>query len=101
MHIEEAHLFTAEEAQQRLKLLVDSWERKVGLVAKWDGSNVKVNGKAMGVTIQADIHVEAKRIVAEGADPGLLFRSAAIGYIKRKFGEYFDPKVSLADLAKH
>ncbi len=100
MRIEESHTFTAEEAQKRLKLLVESWEKKVGLNVKWEGPMVKVNGKAMGITIQADVRVEPTRIIAEGADPGMLFRSAAVSYLKRKFGEYFDPKVTLDDLAK-
>jgi hypothetical protein len=100
MKIEESHNFTVDEAQARLKLLVDSWEKKVGLKATWTGPNVNVNGSAMGVTIQADVRIEASRIIAEGKDPGMLMRAAATGYLKKKFAEYFDPKVTLADLAK-
>ena len=100
MKIEESHSFTAEEAQARLKLLVESWEKKVGLKATWTGPAVNVAGSAMGVTIAADVRVEPTRIIAEGKDPGLLMRTAATGYLKKKFAEYFDPKVTLADLAK-
>lgn len=99
MRIEESHNFTVDEAQQRLKLLVDGWQKKYGINANWSGSSVTVNGKAMGVTIDATVKIEPNRILAEGKDPGLLLRSAATGYIKKKFAEYFDPKVTLADLS--
>ena len=99
MRIEESHSFTVEEAQQRLKLLVDGWQKKYGVNATWSGSSVTVSGKAMGVTIDATVKVESNRILAEGKDPGLLLRSAATNYIKKKFGEFFDPKVTLADLS--
>ena len=98
MRIEENHSLTAEEAQQRLKLLVDGWQKKYGVAAVWSGNSVQVNGKAMGVTIDAKVTVEAGRIVADGKDPGLLLRGAAVGYLKKKFAEYFDPKVTVADL---
>jgi len=98
MRIEENHTFTTEEAQQRLKILVDGWQKKYGVSATWSGNAVQVNGKAMGVTIDAKVTIEAKKIVADGKDPGLLLRGAAVGYLKKKFAEYFDPKVTVADL---
>jgi hypothetical protein len=99
MKLEESHGFPVPEAQERLKLLVENWQRKYGVTATWDGPKVKVLGKAMGVEINALVSIEPNRIVAEGKDPGLLFRSAATGYLKKKFAEYFNPKVTLADLA--
>lgn len=99
MKIEESHSFTPEEAQQRLKLLVDGWQKKYGISANWNGLSVAVNGKAMGVTIDATVKIEASKIIADGKDPGILLRGAATGYLKKKFGEYFDPKVTVADLA--
>lgn len=99
MKIEESHSFTPEEAQQRLKLLVDGWQKKYGIQASWSGMSVAVNGKAMGVTIDATVKIEPSKIIADGKDPGILLRGAATGYLKKKFGEYFDPKVTVADLA--
>jgi len=99
MRIEETHSFTPDEAQQRLKLLVDGWQQKYGLSAKWSESGVAVNGKAMGVTIDANVKLEAGKVVADGKDPGLLLRKAATTYLARKFSEYFDPRVTVADLA--
>ena len=99
MKIEENHSFTPEEAQQRLKILVDGWQKKYGLQATWSGTSVVVHGKAMGVTIDATVKIEANKIVADGKDPGILLRGAATGYLKKKFVEYFDPKVTVADLA--
>jgi hypothetical protein len=99
MRIEENHSFTPDEAQQRLKILVDGWQKKYGVSATWSGNAVQVNGKAMGVTIDAKVTVEAGKIVADGKDPGLLLRGAAVGYLKKKFAEYFDPKTSVSDLA--
>jgi hypothetical protein len=100
MKLEESHSLPLEEAQQRLKLLVDHWGKKAPLQVVWNGPAAAVSGKAMGVKIEATIRVEANKIIAEGTDPGLLFRSAAINYLKRKFAEYFDPKVSLASLTQ-
>jgi len=99
MHIEESHSFTVEEAKQRVELLVGGWQKKYGINVSWSDATVTVKGKAMGVTIDATVKVEPSRILAEGKDPGLLMRGAATGYLKRKFAEYFDPKVTLADLA--
>lgn len=99
MRIEESFSFAQEEAQQRVKALVDYWQKKHGLSVSWTGSNAKVTGKVMGVTIDATVTVEPGKVVADGKDPGLMFRGAATSYLKKKFAEYFDPKVTVADLS--
>lgn len=99
MRIEESYSFPQEEAQQRVKALVDYWQKKHGLNVNWQGSDAKVTGKVMGVTIDATVSVQPGKVVADGKDPGLMFRGAATSYLKKKFGEYFDPNVTVADLA--
>lgn len=100
MKLEKPHPFTAEEATQRLKVLVDGWSTRHGVQAAWNGNEVKVSGKAATVAIDATVKVEAGKVVAEGKDPGLIIRKVALAYLDKKFSEYFDPKKSIADLSK-
>ncbi len=89
-----------DEARQRVEALLGYWKRKYGVTSAWEGSGATMKGKAVGVTIDGKLAVEAHRIAGEASDPGMLLRGQAQKYLTRKFAEYLDPKRSLEQLVK-
>ena len=89
-----------EDAKQRVEALLGYWNRKYGVTSAWAGLNATMKGKAVGVTIDGKLAVEASRIAGEASDPGMLLRGQAQKYLTRKFAEYLDPKRSLEQLVK-
>jgi hypothetical protein len=89
-----------EEAKQRVEALLGYWNRKYGVSSAWEGVAATMKGKAMGVSIDGKLAVEAARIAGEAIDPGMLLRGQAQKYLQRKFAEYLDPKKSLDDILK-
>lgn len=89
-----------EDAKKRVEALLGYWNRKYGVTSAWTGLNATMKGKAVGVTIDGKLAVEAARIAGEASDPGMLLRGQAQKYLTRKFAEYLDPKRSLEQLVK-
>lgn len=89
-----------EEAKQRVEALLGYWNRKYGVSSAWEGVAATMKGKAMGVSIDGKLAVEAARIAGEAIDPGMLLRGQAQKYLQRKFAEYLDPKKSLDEILK-
>ncbi len=89
-----------EEAKKRVEALLSYWGKKYGVQSTWSGHTATMNGKAMGVTIDGGLAVEATRIAGEATDPGMLLRGQAQKYLVRKFGEYLDPGRSVDDILK-
>jgi hypothetical protein len=89
-----------DEAKRRVEALLAYWGRKYGVSSAWEGVNATMKGKAMGVTIDGKLSVEAARIAGEAVDPGMLLRGQAQKYLTRKFAEYLDPKRSLEDITR-
>jgi hypothetical protein len=89
-----------EEAQQRVEALLTYWGKKYGVQSSWSGHAATMSGKAMGVSFDGGLEVQATRIAGEAADPGLLLRGQAQKYLTKKFGEYLDPSRSIEDLLK-
>lgn len=89
-----------EEARKRVEALLGYWNRKYGVSSAWDGVAATMKGKAMGVSIDGKLAVEAARIAGEAIDPGMLLRGQAQKYLQRKFAEYLDPAKSLDEILK-
>ncbi len=89
-----------EEARKRVEALLSYWKRKYGVSSAWDGAAATMSGKAMGVSIDGKLAIEAARIAGEAIDPGMLLRGQAKKYLQRKFAEYLDPTRSLEDVLK-
>jgi hypothetical protein len=90
-----------EEAKKRVEALLSYWNRKYGVSSTWTGVNAVMKGKAMGVSIDGKLTVEAARIAGEAIDPGMLLRGQAKKYLERKFAEYLDSTRSLEQLLKN
>jgi hypothetical protein len=89
-----------EEAKKRVEALLGYWNRKYGVASEWAAMGASMKGKAMGVTIDGKLSVEASRIAGEATDPGMLLRGQAQKYLTRKFAEYLDPKKTLEQILK-
>ena len=90
-----------EDAKKRVEALLAYWNRKYGVTSAWTGVSATMKGKAVGVTIDGKLMVEAKRIAGEASDPGMLLRGQAQKYLVRKFAEYLDPTRTLEALVKN
>jgi hypothetical protein len=90
-----------EEAKKRVEALLAYWKRKYGVSSTWSGVSATMQGKAMGVSIDGKLTVEAARIAGEAVDPGMLLRGQAKKYLERKFAEYLDSTRSLEQLTKN
>jgi len=89
-----------EEAQKRVKALLDYWGKNYGVKSNWDGVKATMAGKAMGFAFDGQLSVLADKISGEAKDPGMLLRGQAQKYLTRKFGQYLDPSKSLEDVIK-
>lgn len=89
-----------EEARKRVEALLGYWNRKYGVSSAWSGMGATMKGKAVGVTIDGKLAVEATRIAGEATDPGMLLRGQAQKYLTRKFAEYLDPSKTLDQLVQ-
>ncbi len=100
LNFEVPNTLPVDDAKQRVEALLTYWQRKYGIAATWTGASAKLTGKAMGVSIDASLNVEDRRIAGEGPDPGFLLRGQATKYIQRKFGQYLDPTTPLDELKR-
>lgn len=91
-----------EEAKKRVEALLGYWKRKYNVASDWHPTahNATMKGKAMGVSIDGKLAIEASKIAGEAADPGMLLRGQAQKYLTRKFAEYLDPAKSLEQILK-
>jgi hypothetical protein len=100
LKFEVPHTLAREEAKKRVEALIGYWGKKYGVKATWTGDSAKLAGKAMGITLDANLTVSDDKVGGEATDPGMLLRGQAQKYLTRKFGDYLDPKKSLSDLAR-
>jgi hypothetical protein len=94
------HKLSEADVLKRMQLLTGYWQKKHGLTGNWNGSVGKVAGKVMGITFDATITVGPSSVIAEGTDPGFLFRSKAKEYLATKIKQYLDPSATEESLAK-
>ncbi len=98
MKFDVSHTLPKDEAKQRVQKLVDYWHAKYGVQCTWEGERAHVNGKVMGINLDANFEVRDDCVTGEGTDPGMLLRGQAKKYIQGKFDTFLDPKKSAADL---
>ena len=100
MKFDVPHSLPKAEARQRVERLLQYWKDKYGVQSNWSGDGAKVNGKVMGISLDANFTVADGTIQGEGTDPGMLLRGKAKSYIQDKFSTVLDPKKSLDDVNK-
>jgi hypothetical protein len=98
MKFDVSHTLPKDEAKKRVAHLLEYWGTKYGVKSDWSGDGAKLNGKVMGINLDASIVVTDKDIQGEGTDPGMLLRGQAKSYLQKKLGAVLDPAKSLADL---
>jgi Putative polyhydroxyalkanoic acid system protein (PHA_gran_rgn) len=98
MKFEVSHTLPKDEAKKRVEQLLHYWGTKYGVKSDWSGDGAKLNGKVMGINLDASFVITDKAIQGEGTDPGLLLRGQAKSYLQKKFGSVLDPSKSLADI---
>lgn len=81
------HALSKEEAKKRLETLLVQWGEKHGIQATWSGDRAEISGKAMGISVDAQVEVFEGKVSGEGPDPGLLLRSKAQKYLTSKLTE--------------
>jgi hypothetical protein len=89
-----------EEAKTRLEALGDYFQNKHGLAVAWQGDRATVRGKYLVVAIDGTMYFEGDKVVFEGQDPGMLWRSKAKEYLNGKLAAYLEPSRALADLPR-
>ena len=99
LKLEIPHSLSVDEAKKRVEVLLAYWLRKYSVKSTWAGDKVTFGGKVMGITIDAHLTVLPAKISGESSDPGMLLRGQAQKYLARKFGDYLDPRKSLADVS--
>src|SRR5439155_24628167 len=88
LKFEVPHTLSKDEAKKRVEALVGYWSKKYGVKAAWTGDSATLSGKAMGVSLDANLTVTDARVGGEASDPGILLRGQAKKYLTRKFGDY-------------
>jgi hypothetical protein len=97
MKFEVPHSLPKDEAKKRIEALTRYWQ-KHGITSQWSGDSATLNGKVMGVQIDAKLAVTERAVGGEGTDPGMLLRGTAKKYLEGKFATFLDPSKSLKDL---
>jgi hypothetical protein len=98
MKFEVSHSLPKDEAKKRVEQLLHYWGTKYGVKADWSGDGAKLNGKVMGINLDASFVITDKAVQGEGTDPGMLLRGQAKAYLQKKFATVLDPSKSLADV---
>lgn len=95
------HKLPKDEVKRRLEMLGEHWGSKHGVKTDWSSDHAAtIQGKAMGLSINATLHIADASVNGEATDPGFLFRDKAKKYLMEKFNFYLDPSKSLEDLKK-
>jgi hypothetical protein len=98
MKFEVSHSLPRDEARKRVEHLLQHWGTKYGVKSDWAENGARLNGKVMGINLDATFVITDKAIQGEGTDPGILLRGQAKSYLQKKFGAVLDPTKSLADV---
>ncbi len=86
------HRFSREGARQRVKQLIGYWSERFGVESRWTGDRAVLTGSVLGVDFKARLEVSDTKVGGETSDPGLLLRSSARDYIRRKLRKYLHPE---------
>ena len=91
LNIEVSHALGRASAKQRIEMLTQRWQRKYGVRSTWEGDIARLDGKVLGISLQAVIEVSEESVRGQASDPGVLFRHKAKRYIEEKLALYLDP----------
>jgi putative polyhydroxyalkanoate system protein len=86
--IDVPHELTKDEAKSRIERLAHDWASKYGVRFQWTEDTVQLQGKVMGMSVEAQVRVEPGQVRAEASDPGFLFREKAKKYVHEKLTHY-------------
>ena len=98
MRFDEAHTLGKDEAKRRIAKLADYWRSKYGVEVSWTEDSARLKGEVKGIGFDAKLTVRESNVEAEGTDPGLLMRSLAKTYLRKKLSLYLDPGVRVEDI---
>jgi hypothetical protein len=98
MRLERKHSYPLTEAVDRVRALVDYWDKRHGVKTTWTGNSAAVAGKVKGVRFSAEFTVGEGEIVAEVEVGFLAEKLGGKSYVNRKLDEYLDPQNTLASL---
>lgn len=100
MKFSQVHSLGKDEAKRRVERLTNYWHEQYGVSVDWQGDNARFRGSVKGIVFDANVTVNDRSIDAEGTDPGLLVRSVATAYLKKKLSDYLDPSKSVEEIER-
>jgi putative polyhydroxyalkanoate system protein len=100
MRIEHRHELPEQEAKQRIEALGDYLANKYGLTVSWNGERASITGRYLIVTIEGTVAISPGKVVFEGKDPGMMWRSKARDYLEHKLSKYLDSKTPVESLPR-
>ena len=100
MKFEVSHSLPKDEVRKRVEQLLQYWGTKYGVKSDWSADGAKLNGKVMGINLDASFVITDKAVSGEGTDPGMLLRGQAKSYLQKKFSTVLDPSKSADDVGK-
>jgi hypothetical protein len=100
LKIEVPHRLSKEDALERARQLLGYWGKKYGIHSDWTGDTARLNGKVLGIALQAILTISEGSVHGEASDPGLLLRNRARKYIEEKFAMALDPKRKPEDMMR-
>ncbi|MGA9525619.1 MAG: polyhydroxyalkanoic acid system family protein [Myxococcaceae bacterium] len=100
LKFEVPHGLSKDEALARAKKLLEYWGTKYGIASSWSGDTAKMNGKVMGITLEAEMTITQEKVSGEATDPGMLLRGKARRYLEEKFQWALDPSRKAEDLTR-
>jgi len=87
-----------DDALARLKALADYWQKKHGVKATWDGTDVHFDGRVKGVRFDGKVSIGGGRVYADVKTGFLAEKLGGKAYVKRKLADYLDPSNSIEEL---
>jgi len=87
-----------EEALTRLRSLANYWEKKFGVVGRWEDSTAFFDGKVKGVKFKGKVEIGGQYVRARVEAGFLAEKLGAKKYVTRKVDDYLDPANSIAAL---
>ncbi len=100
LKFEVPHGLSKDEAVTRAKRLLEYWGEKYGITSSWSGDTANMNGKIMGISLEAVMTIKDDKVSGEATDPGMLLRSKARKYLEEKFQWALDPSRKAEELTR-
>ncbi len=98
MRFERQYALEDDDVVARLRALTDYWKARHGIDSEWDGGEVRLRGRKMGVKYDAKVIIGGGVVRADVEAGFLAEKLGAPAYVERKVADYLDPANSLASL---